>query len=234
MKTFSILFIVLGLFFVPIQAVGAESQYKIVHKDQVTEDWEVHVDYPLFERLESEELQDTVNTQIVQKLEDTFRSVKRGANETMGVPYLYYEETAVFKKEHFYSVVMTSHITRGNRYNSTVTSINFDDVNGGSVKSLKEVFHIDRLNKEVKKTLESDPDTYLQEPFAGVRDNTAFYLQEDQLVLVFNKFEVAAGVHGTPEIVIPLDGLLKEDFHKRQPPLPSYTIQPQNKSIIGL
>lgn len=231
MKLWLIVFLALTMLFNQSQAVAAVSQYKIVHKDQVAEDWEVHVDYPLFDGLESKGLQDTVNHQIVQKLEDTFRRVKRGAGEMMGIPYLYYEETSVYKEKNFYSVVMTSHISRGERYNSTVTSINFNDERGGSVKKLKELVHIDRLNKEVKKFLEADPDMYLQEPFAGVRDNTAFYLEDDKIVLVFNKFEVAAGVHGTPEVPIPMEGILKEDVGKKQAPLPSYTLYPQDKHL---
>lgn len=215
------------MLFIQSQPVAAVNPYKIVHKDQVAEDWEVHVDYPLFEGLESKDLQDTVNHQIVQKLEETFRRVKRGAGEMMGMPYLYYEETSVFKEEDFYSVVMTSHISRGERYNSTVTSINFNDERGGAVKKLADIVHIDRLNKEVKKVLETDPDLYSKEPFAGVRDNTAFYLEDDKIVLVFNKFEVAAGVHGTPEIPIPLKGILKEEMDKKEAPLPSYTTYPQ-------
>ncbi|WP_394219641.1 RsiV family protein [Halobacillus trueperi] len=224
MKRISIVFFIIGTLFIAGESVTAESEYKIVHKDKVTEDWEVHVDYPRFEHLDSKDLQDTVNFQIVQKLEDTLRDVKRGAGEMMGVPYLYYEETSVFKEKTFYSVVMTSHISRGNRYNSTVTSINFQDDRGGSIKKLKDLVYIDRLNKEVKKALEADPEMYLQEPFAGVRDNTAFYVKDEHLVLVFNKFEIAAGVHGTPEISIPLKGILKEELEKKVPPLPSYTL----------
>ncbi|CDQ20390.1 Protein of unknown function [Halobacillus karajensis] len=212
-----------GIVLIPGQIISAESPYKIIHKDKVTEEWELHVDYPLFERLESEDLQDTVNQQIVQKLEDTFRNIKRGSGKMVGVPYLYYEETSIVKEKAFYSVVMTSHISRGNRYNSTVTSINFSDEIGGSVKQLKDMVYIDKLNKKVEKALEADPDMYDQKPFAGVRDNTAFYVKDNQIVLVFNKFEIAAGVHGTPEISIPLKGLLKEDLQKKQPPLPSYT-----------
>ncbi|WP_226585104.1 DUF3298 and DUF4163 domain-containing protein [Halobacillus litoralis] len=205
------------------QEVNAASQYKIVHKDQVAEEWEVHLDYPLFEELKNKGLQERVNQQIVQKLEDTFRRVKSGAGETMGEPFLYYEETSVYQEGQFYSVVMTSHITRGNRYNSTVTSINFEDQNGESVMSLKDLVHIDRLNTEVKKVVTSDPDMYVKEPFAGVRDNTAFYIKDDCIVLVFNKFEIAAGVHGTPEIPIALDGLLKEEINQPHVPFPSYT-----------
>ncbi|WP_281974855.1 RsiV family protein [Halobacillus litoralis] len=223
MRTFSIIMLMLCMILMHSGGVTAESQYKIVHKDQVTEDWEIHADYPLFERLENEEMQEDINHKIVQKLEDTFRMVKRGANETMGVSSLYYEETTVYKEKKFYSVVMTSHITQGDRYNSTVTSINFDDMDDGSIKMLNDFVHMDRLNNEVKKVLESDPDMYIKEPFAGVRDNTAYYLQEDHLVLVFNKFEIAAGVHGTPEIILPIEGLLKENIHETNVPFPSYT-----------
>ncbi|KHE69583.1 RsiV family protein [Halobacillus sp. BBL2006] len=199
----------------------AESLYQIRHKDQITQDWEIHAEYPLFDQLESKDLQKKVNTMIVQKLERTFRDVQREASEVMGFPVLYYEETAVYKNKEFYSVVMTTNITRGDQYNSQVTSINFSDEPGGDIHALKDFVHMDRLNKEVRAQLAQDQETYKFHNFNGVRDTTAFYVNKDKLVLVFNKYEIAAGVHGTPEIEIPLEKVKKEEkTDKTYAPLP--------------
>lgn len=213
----------LMLILITSEAVSAESLYKIMHKDKVAEDWEVHADYPLFTNLENEELQNIVNHRIIQKLEHTAGRVQKGAADFTGVPYLYYEESAVYQEKNFYSVIMTSHISRGNRYNSTVTSVNFEDRTGGEVKKLQDLFDMGKLNKEVKKVLDADPDLRAEQPFAGVRENTAFYIKDEHLVLIFNKFEVAAGVHGTPEVPVPIKGLLKTEINAPQVPIPSVT-----------
>ncbi|MGI8314972.1 DUF3298 domain-containing protein [Halobacillus mangrovi] len=191
--------------------VHAESLYQIRHKDQITQDWEIHADYPLFDHLENKELQEKVNMKIVLKLKNTLRSVQREASEVMGFPILYYEESSVFKNKEFYSVVMTTNISKGDQYHSRVTSINFSDEPGGEIHSLKDYVHMDRLNKEVKAQMAQDKDTFNLQNFTEVREDTAFYVNEGKLVLVFNKYEVAAGVHGTPEIEVSLEKVKKKE-----------------------
>ncbi|MFZ0370843.1 MAG: RsiV family protein [Halobacillus sp.] len=203
----------------------AKSHYKIKHKDQITHDWEIHVDYPLFDQLEDKDLQQEVNTKIVQKLESTFRDVKRGASDLMGMPVLYYEETGVYREKDLYSVVMTSHISRGEQYNSTVTSVNFENKDHGKVVPLNKLVDMEELNQRVQKAIAQEPDTYNKEKFTKVRDNTAFYVADDQLFLIFNKYEIAAGVHGTPEIQIPLNGMQLEHADETNAPFPSFTLK---------
>ncbi|MGP4075491.1 RsiV family protein [Halobacillus sp. K22] len=221
--------LIAAMFIVSGSNIGeAKSHYKIKHKDQITNDWEIHVDYPLFDQLEDKDLQQEVNTKIVQKLEDTFRDVKRGAGDLMGMPVLYYEETGVYREKDLYSVVMTSHISRGEQYNSTVTSVNFKNTDQGKVVPLAELVDMEELNKRVQKVITQEPDTYNTEKFNKVRDNTAFYVADDQLFLIFNKYEIAAGVHGTPEIQIPLNGMELEQADETNAPFPSFTlIHPQ-------
>ncbi|MBH0231125.1 RsiV family protein [Halobacillus yeomjeoni] len=205
-------------------SVEAESLYKIRHKDKITQDWEIHVDYPLFEHLKNKTLQEEVNREIVQKLEHTFRNIRREASEFVGFPVLYYEESTVYKQDDYYSVVMNTSITRGEQYHSTVSSVNFIDSADGKITSLKDLVHMDILNGEVRKVMAQDRDTFLYHKFNGVRENTAFYITEGQLVLVFNKYEVAAGVHGNPEIRIELKRVLKkEDAGETYAPFPIIT-----------
>ncbi|UOQ43672.1 DUF3298 and DUF4163 domain-containing protein [Halobacillus salinarum] len=210
--------LVSGLFY-PIQA---SSQYGIKHKDQVTQDWEVHVDYPIFQQLENKKLQNEINKKIIQKLEDTSREISSAAEEMNGFPVLYYEESSVIKNEEFYSVILTSHISKGNNYNSTVTSINFMNQSNGKVVGLKDLFQMEELNKQVRKELAKEPDTYFTKSFAGVRENTAFYIRGKLVTLIFNKFEIAPGVYGTPEIQIPLERLKRKD-NETYAPFPSIT-----------
>ncbi len=217
----------LGLLLVCVFIIGlsnplqASSRYGIKHKDQVNQDWEVHVDYPVFEALKNRQLQKEINEKIIQKLEDTSSEIRGAAEEMTGFPVLYYEEAAVYREKQLYSVVLTSHISRGNNYTSTVTSLNFYDRDRGKVLTLNELFEMDELNKQVKKELAKEPDTYFVKTFSSVRPNTAFYIRGDMLNLVFNKFEIAPGVYGTPEIQIPLKRLKEKDTEKAHAPFPS-------------
>ncbi|TGB04005.1 DUF3298 and DUF4163 domain-containing protein [Halobacillus salinus] len=221
MKRYVLIMVASLMFLQLAPTVHAESLFQIKRKDQVTQDWEIHVDYPLFDQLQNKELQDKVNNSITSKLDHQFDMVKQGADETNGAPILYYEESDVYAEEEFYSVVMTSHLTTGNEHTSSVTSVNFENGKKSDLLPLKEMVHMDVLNKEVRRIIAQDPETYLTKQFKEVREDTAYYIEEEHLVLVFNKFEIAAGVHGTPQIQIPLDRIEKEREDPYKAPIPS-------------
>lgn len=221
MKRYVLIVLAGFVFFQVMPTVHAESLFQIKRKDQVTQDWEIHVDYPLFDQLRNKELQDKVNDSITDKLDHQFEMVRRGADETNGAPILYYEESDVYSENDFYSVVMTSHLTKGNEYTSSVTSINFENGSRSELLPLKEIVRMDALNKEVRRKIAQDPETYLTKQFKEVRGDTAYYVEENHLVLIFNKYEIAAGVHGTPQIQIPLEFVEKKREDVNKAPLPS-------------
>lgn len=220
MKTYILILVASVVFLYNVGPIHAESLFKVKRKDQVTQDWEIHVDYPLFDQLESKELQVKVNESITNKLDHQLDMVQRSANETSGAPILYYEETDVYKEDNFYSVVMTSHFTKGNQYDSSVTSINFENRQGEDLLPLDELVYMDKLNKEVRRKMAEDPEMYLTESFNEVRKDMAYYIEDDRLVLVFNKYEIAAGVHGTPQLHIALKDIEKEREEENSAPLP--------------
>ncbi|UOR13343.1 DUF3298 and DUF4163 domain-containing protein [Halobacillus amylolyticus] len=213
MKKISIWFLL--LFLVYSSNIFAEgSLYSIKHKDKVMQDYEIHIDYPVFNGLPNEKLQEQVNKKVSNKLEDTVREVKRVAEQSTGFPVLYYEEEEVIEDDKMISVVMTSNISRGNNYNSTVRSINFSNGDNGRVITLKDVVKMPLLNQEVKKQMANEPDTYFHQSFNSVREDTAFYINGEQLVLIFDKYEIAPGVYGTPEISVPLEKVRKNQSSK--------------------
>ncbi|UOQ92607.1 DUF3298 and DUF4163 domain-containing protein [Halobacillus shinanisalinarum] len=197
------------------------SLYSIKHKDKVKQDYEIHIDYPVFNGLPNEKLQEEVNNKVSNKLENTVREVKRVAEQSTGFPVLYYEEEEVIEDDKMISIVMTSNISRGNNYNSTVSSINFENGDNGRILTLEDVVEMPSLNQEVKKQMANEPDTYFHQSFNSVREDTAFYINGEQIILVFNKYEIAPGVYGTPEISIPLDRVRKDQSSKEtNVPLP--------------
>ncbi|MFC7320229.1 RsiV family protein [Halobacillus campisalis] len=199
----------------------ADSAYSIRHKDHIRQDYEIHVDFPNFDGLKNKHLEEEVNEEIKSVLEKSINQTQKAGEESVGFPVLYYGESIVVEEEQFYSVVMTANITRGNQYHSTVRSINFENEKDGVFLTLDEVAHLDKLNEQVKKKLVSDPETFNAQGFQGIRKDTAFYIKGKKLTLVFDKYEIASGVFGTPEITIPYDLVEKDKpLHKKTVPVP--------------
>lgn len=64
----------------------------------------------------------------------------------------------------------------------------------------------DYIRKEMEKTNESGDGVYFLEYFTKIGEEQLFYVNEDgQLVICFDKYEVAPGAYGSPEFVIPAD-----------------------------
>ncbi|MFG6149671.1 RsiV family protein [Halobacillus sp. B23F22_1] len=201
--------------------VKAESVYSIQHKDRVMQDYEIHIDFPNFDGLDNKKLEEEVNNGIKEELEETMKQVKRAGEDSVGFPILYYGESSVIEEKALISVILTSNITRGDYYESSVRSINFENKKDGIFLNLEDVAHIEKLNKEVQKKLSSDPETFNIQSFQSVRKDTAFYIKDGKLTLIFNKYEIADGVFGTPEISIPYHLVKKEKpQHKKSVPVP--------------
>ncbi|WP_101846403.1 RsiV family protein [Halobacillus sp. Marseille-P3879] len=201
--------------------VQAQSVYSIQHKDQVREDYEIHIDFPNFDGLINKNLEQEVNKGIKKELEKMMSEVKRAGEESVGIPVLYYGESSVVEDKEFISVILTSNITKGDFYESSVRSINFENEEDGIFLKLEDVVHMDKLNKEVEKKLAKDPETFNLQAFQEVRKDTAYYIQDGKLTLVFDKYEIASGVYGTPEITVPYQHVKKDKpLHKKSIPVP--------------
>ncbi|MCP3028862.1 RsiV family protein [Halobacillus sp. A5] len=216
----TILLIIIAVVFSALPA-QAESVYSIKHKDRVMEDYEIHIDFPNFDGLINKNLEQEVNGQIKSEIEETMEEVKRAGEESVGIPVLYYGESSVIEDKDLISVILISNITKGDHYASSVRSINFENKEGGVFMNLEDVAHLDKLNVEVERKLARDPETFKVQNFGGVRKDTAYYINDGKLTLVFDKYEIASGVYGTPEISIPYQLVKKEKpQHKKSVPIP--------------
>ncbi|WP_245807753.1 RsiV family protein [Halobacillus massiliensis] len=201
--------------------VQAESIYSIKHKDQVKPEFEIHVDYPLFNGIKNKRLQEDVNENVKETIDEVVREVEKLGDQSNGFPVLYYEEFTVAENKGLCSVVMTAHISQGNKHDSRVRSLNFQNDENGIFLELKDVVDLSKLNIEVNKIISNDPESFNTQQFTGVRDNTAFYIKDGELFLIFNKYEIAPGVFGTPEISIPFSKVKRElPQHKKAVPVP--------------
>jgi hypothetical protein len=61
------------------------------------------------------------------------------------------------------------------------------------------------IDAQVQKTIQANPDNYFKDAFKGISDTQAFYVEKGDAVLVFQKYDIAPGAAGNPEIRIPLN-----------------------------
>ncbi len=91
------------------------------------------------------------------------------------------------------------------------------DVKGSKDLEIKDLFYSDDykeiINKEIsvqiKKQMESGEVDYFTEEmgFKTISDDQDFYIEDNNLVILFKKYDIAPGYMGTPEFKIPLDTL---------------------------
>ncbi|MBM7553828.1 DUF3298 and DUF4163 domain-containing protein [Thalassobacillus pellis] len=196
------LFMMLSLNHIEVQAndVGL---YEMKRVDEVSDSFEIHIEYPVFKKLKDKEFQEKLNKLVEARVETSISEVKKEAEGSSGFPILYYGESKIITNNNFHSVLMTKNISRGNTFSGEVQSLNFYNQSDAELIALTDVMDLSKINEAVTKHMEAEADSYFIEEFKGVRPDTAFYLEDDQLVLMFNKYEIAPGVYGTPEIKIP-------------------------------
>ncbi len=107
----------------------------------------------------------------------------------------------------------------------TRTTYNIDTDENRIIPTLAEFFKDDadyqsvinaKIADEIKVRLAGMPSSYFEGKmgFHGITATQGFYLQDDKLVIVFPKYEIAPGATGIPEFSIPmadLKDLLKEE-----------------------
>ncbi|EKQ52260.1 MAG: Protein of unknown function (DUF3298) [Clostridium sp. Maddingley MBC34-26] len=100
---------------------------------------------------------------------------------------------------------------------TTKTSYTVDKEKEGLI-TLKDLFnegydYKDIINKEIKEQIGKNPENYFDSgaEFKGISDNQNFYIEDDNLVIYYQLYELAPYVFGFPEFKIPLK-LFDENF----------------------
>ncbi|WP_236587992.1 DUF3298 and DUF4163 domain-containing protein [Tumebacillus amylolyticus] len=84
------------------------------------------------------------------------------------------------------------------------------------VITLQELFgpgYREKLNREIGKQIDeriAQGIPYFKDQWHGISDTQGFYVQDGEVVIVFDKYAIAAGYVGQPEFKIPWDGVLHE------------------------
>lgn len=82
------------------------------------------------------------------------------------------------------------------------------DLKDNKLMKLSDVYEdFDDLNQKIIAEMERRnglDEAFFIEAFEGISEDTNFYIKDNQLIVVFDEYEVAAGYMGMPEIVIEL------------------------------
>ncbi|MFG6120702.1 DUF3298 and DUF4163 domain-containing protein [Thalassobacillus sp. B23F22_16] len=178
--------------------------YEMKNVDEVDNQWEIHIQYPEFTGLKDPAFQEKLNG-LIEKTVDGYIAEVKEAAESQDFPVRFFGETTVMQDKNFFSILMSSSLSRGNTFSGDVESFNFYNQEKAQLISLMDIMDLNKIDKEVQAQLNDKPEQFFVENFRGVRPETAFYIQSGELVLIFNKYEIAPGVYGNPEIKVPVD-----------------------------
>lgn len=71
---------------------------------------------------------------------------------------------------------------------------------------VKEYNYSNKINEEIKREISKNPENYFDSgsEFKGISENQSFYIEDDNLVIYYQLYELAPYVFGFPEFKIPL------------------------------
>lgn len=134
-------------------------------------------------------------------------------------PYIFFAEYEVKCNEGILSLKVTTLLETGGPGMPQTVYYNADIEQSRLIK-LGELFksegYKEKINEVIEAEMSKNPARYLgDEPFFGVSDKTQFFISGGKLYITFAKYEVASGMTGEPEFLIPAEvirGLLKREY----------------------
>lgn len=164
-----------------------------------------------------DELNDIIERHAMKSLEEAEAEAKEAAEMAKADGFTIHPYELIVKAD----VKMTSGAANGNRISFTVTTYlatggtgmpivdayNIADLEEAGRVQLQDLFGADYkaiIDEEIYKQIAADSDNYFsgEEGFAGIRESQAFYMEGDEVVILFPKYSIAPGFMGTPEFRI--------------------------------
>lgn len=151
---------------------------------------------------------------IIKKTEEELKSTQANIHAEGSMSY-----DIKLHNNNYLSVLIDQYTYLGGAHGDpTKLTFNYNFKTGSEMK-LKDLFsddsYVSTLSEKVKDImLSSDYKELVFEDFKSIEADEAFYLTEDQLVLVFNPYRYTAGAAGAPEVSIDKTTLnaLKSEF----------------------
>lgn len=208
------------VFYLPGQTIYAEGGYEVTSVPYCRENKVIKIDarIPVVMGLENRVLQDRLNSQFLKEIIDFTLKINDEARDFLKMirendyplrQFSAYTDYKVTCKEKILSLTITYYQYTGGAHGLTFRiSYNIDTVTGETL-SLNDFFtriNIDReiVNKRIKEKIKKEPGNYYSDDvFKSVKDNQEFFIENNQLVIYFQQYEIAPYAAGLPEFIIP-------------------------------
>ncbi|HZK44353.1 MAG TPA: DUF3298 and DUF4163 domain-containing protein, partial [Syntrophomonadaceae bacterium] len=210
---------------IKVNQTGVMTAKKIQEKNDIVE---IDITIPVIEGLKDVNYQKELNFLITQKAEAAKAELEKDAQEYAEVakennwniwPYqlfIDYELKANNKKA--LSFTITNYTYTGGANGMTTVDYYNVDKNLHKEINLADLFRADAdykavINEEIRSQIETrvkeDEEYFFEDDmgFKTIANNQDFYLDDNNLVIAFGKYEIAPGAMGIPEFAINLDNL---------------------------
>lgn len=188
----------------------------------------VDIQRPVISGLGDAELQDSLNHSIEVQIETALKTAEEAADEfwrqagEQGFepwPYTFYAGYKLKSASSVLSLIVTTYLYDGGMGMPHTVCYNVDAEKNKMI-TLADLFNDDTyrqtINAVIIDEMDKDIERYVSpDEFAGVSEHTKFFISEGKLYIMFAKYEVASGMTGEPEFLIPTEeirGLIKDEY----------------------
>jgi hypothetical protein len=161
-------------------------------------------------------MNNVINNDIMLKVEDAEKTAKEYfggiGQEKPNFPYEIYSRYTVSKdNDKLISLYNDYYEYLGGAHGMTTRTSYTIDKDKESLLTLKDLFvkgydYKDIINREIRAEINKNPQNYFDSGsvFKGISENQNFYIEDDNLVIYYQLYDIAPYVFGIPEFKIPL------------------------------
>lgn len=227
---------------VPISAAisNHSTAIKIVNKEVKSESAEliVKMGIPVVSGMKDAkyeaQLNDSIERHAMEELDNAKKEAKEAADHAKAAGFTFRPYELIVKADvkadggtsnaDRISFTITTYLMTGGTGNPRVDTYNVLDNAEAKQVTLQDILGADYkaiVDQEVKTQIAANADKYFKDEFKGISETQSFYVQGNEVVVVFPKYAIAPGSTGTPEFRIALPNAVK----------PSSTVKLSSKEI---
>lgn len=184
----------------------------------------LNIQYPKVEGLQNPAAQEKINSAIVELAQNAKATAEKTEKEMLADNLYrykvdeYFNYTVKLNELNLLSIKFDDYIYTGGAHGSTIVRSLTFDLETGDVYGLKDLFnenadYISAINAEIKKQIvEKDYKDAFIVDFESIKPDQDYYLNDNGLVIYFQRYEYTPYVFGSPEFVISpslLESMLK-------------------------
>ena len=202
----------------PVPGAPVISEKEIVYSNG---DVNVSMVCPEISGMKDQSVQRSINKEIYETLSDMAKSVEEKSKEDTQLQgqHPLYDISAIYRVQRNDGVVLSIQIsistyTGGANTGSDSMFINVINTKDAAQPTLAVLFtegvdYTTAINNEINTIIQNDDFMAESVNFETVSPTQWYYLTDTSLVIMFPRYEIAAGVIGEPEFIIPLENLTR-------------------------